>query len=57
MIFFITLNLDDKCFSLYFNLVSLLNKLFINFLINLKGKIVFFNKFDGKILSFKCDVI
>lgn len=35
-----------SCFSFYFSIVFILNKLFIGFLINLKGKILYFNKFE-----------
>ena len=49
----ITSNLGNRdfssylsCFSFYFSIVFILNKLFIGFLINLKGKILYFNKFE-----------
>ena len=47
-----TSNLDNICFSLHFNLVSSLNKIFVNFLINLRGKILLFKKFRGQSVPF-----
>ena len=47
-----TSNLDNICFSLHFNLVFSLNKIFVNFLINLRGKILLFKKFTGQSVPF-----
>ena len=53
-----TSNLDNMCFSLHFNLIYFLKKLFISFLTSLeeiRREALFFNKFVNKVLSFECE--
>lgn len=49
-----TTSIGNRYFSLYFNfnIVSLLNNLFIGFLITLKGKMLYFNKFEKQNVEF-----